>query len=423
MAGVSKWVRAVERGLRGVWRYRVLVPLGAVGGLLLIAVAAWAWIEVPQLYPPYLPATGAPPLTPEVAATRDATRAQSIVTTRASVLAALAGLGALITIFINFRNSELAAHALSTTQETFRITERGHLTDRYTKAIEQLGHKDSIAIRLGGIYALQQLAVDTNRDSDQATVVEVLSAFVRLNLRVAPPAQDSNSTSTESASEPVNRVLLPRADVLAAFSVLAQLPVRTGVPMRAEFTGLDFTDIDLQQARLAGANLSGVTLRGARLTRADISGSNLAGAFLKEAQLGRAKLADSILCETNFVRAFLRNADLTRAQLNNANLGDADLARANLRRSNLTGADLTDVDLTSANLTSADLTGADLRGADLTDAVIVGTNLTGANLSETNFTGANLSDADLSGADLTGATVTEKELAQATGIPHKRHCG
>jgi hypothetical protein len=83
------------------------------------------------------------------------------VTTRASVLAALAGLGALVTITINLRNSntqlhnantalrnaEVAAQTLATTQDTFQNTQRGHLTGRYTAAIEQLGDKDSIAIR------------------------------------------------------------------------------------------------------------------------------------------------------------------------------------------------------------------------------------------------------------------------------------
>src|SRR3954469_24214661 len=114
-------------------------------------------------------------------ATREAARSAAITTTRASILAALAGVGGLVTIAINYRNSSIA-------NETFRISERGHLTDRYAKAIELLGDTNSIAIRLGGIYALQQFASDTRRPEDQNTVVEVLSAFVRLNLATQPAA-------------------------------------------------------------------------------------------------------------------------------------------------------------------------------------------------------------------------------------------
>jgi hypothetical protein len=55
------------------------------------------------------------------------------------------------------------------------VAEQGHITERYTKAIEQLG-SDKLDVRLGGIYALEQIAVDSRRD--HPTVVEVLSAFV-----------------------------------------------------------------------------------------------------------------------------------------------------------------------------------------------------------------------------------------------------
>ena len=50
------------------------------------------------------------------------------------------------------------------------------MTDRYTKAIEQLG-SDKLDVRIGGIYALERIARDSPRD--HPTVMEVLSAFIR----------------------------------------------------------------------------------------------------------------------------------------------------------------------------------------------------------------------------------------------------
>ena len=59
-----------------------------------------------------------------------------------------------------------------------RIIEQGHIMDRYTKAIAQLGKledgKPNIEVRLGGIYALERLASDSPRD--HWTIMEVLSA-------------------------------------------------------------------------------------------------------------------------------------------------------------------------------------------------------------------------------------------------------
>jgi len=37
------------------------------------------------------------------------------------------------------------------------LTEQGQITDRYTKAVEQLG-SDKLDVRIGGIYALERIA-------------------------------------------------------------------------------------------------------------------------------------------------------------------------------------------------------------------------------------------------------------------------
>jgi hypothetical protein len=50
------------------------------------------------------------------------------------------------------------------------------VTERYTRAIEQLG-SDKIDIRLGGIYSLERIATDSTRD--HPTIMEVLTAFIR----------------------------------------------------------------------------------------------------------------------------------------------------------------------------------------------------------------------------------------------------
>jgi hypothetical protein len=63
-------------------------------------------------------------------------------------------------------------------RRTFRLTEQGQVTDRYTRAVEQLG-SEKLDVRIGGIYALERVA----RDSaiDHPTVMEVLTAFIRGN--------------------------------------------------------------------------------------------------------------------------------------------------------------------------------------------------------------------------------------------------
>jgi hypothetical protein len=75
-----------------------------------------------------------------------------------------------------FWNIALTRRQLATAQEQ-------QITDRFSKAVEQLGHEER-AVQIGGIYALERISQDSPRD--YWTIMEVLSAFVR-DRRALPP--------------------------------------------------------------------------------------------------------------------------------------------------------------------------------------------------------------------------------------------
>ena len=56
------------------------------------------------------------------------------------------------------------AFGLIYTARTLKSAQEGQITDRYTKAVEQLA-SPAVDVRLGGIYALQRLAADSSRDN------------------------------------------------------------------------------------------------------------------------------------------------------------------------------------------------------------------------------------------------------------------
>ena len=64
----------------------------------------------------------------------------------------------------------------SVAQNNVRVAQEGYLTEGFARAIEQLGDKE-MAIRLGGIYALEQIAKDSEKDHGR--IMEVLTAYVR----------------------------------------------------------------------------------------------------------------------------------------------------------------------------------------------------------------------------------------------------
>ncbi len=62
--------------------------------------------------------------------------------------------------------------------EDRRLTQERLLTERFSKAVEQLG-KDTTTVRIGAIYALERIARDS--DKDHWTIMEVLTSYVREN--------------------------------------------------------------------------------------------------------------------------------------------------------------------------------------------------------------------------------------------------
>jgi hypothetical protein len=279
---------------------------------------------------------------------------------RTPVVAALAVVGAAaLTAGVTWR-------ATVTTLRGQALTEQSQVTDRYTKAIDQLG-SDKLDVRVGGIYALERITVDSPRDL--GTVMEVLATFIREHSHEQRPVAESPDAHVAEH--------ITRPDVQAVLNVL----------------GRRAASYDLRPIDLTGANLAGADLTGALLVRVDLTGTDLTGADLYGADLSGAR----------FVRADLTHARLSGVRLSGADLTHARLSGVDLYGADLSGADLSGADLTGARLTDADLTHARLSGARLTDAHLTRADLTGADLRSADLIGARLTDAHLSGTDLTGA--------------------
>jgi hypothetical protein len=135
-------------------------------------------------------------------AARDAARGR-LLTFGAGLFAA----GALV---FTARNFTLSRRAVELTLRTVEITEQGQVTDRYTKAIEQLGSR-TVDVAIGGIYALERIARDSPRD--HGTVMEVLASFIREHSREPSPRP------TPGADTPAHTT---RPDVQAACTVIGR---------------------------------------------------------------------------------------------------------------------------------------------------------------------------------------------------------
>jgi len=321
--------RTVRALVRRRWQRILLLLLG------IVAAAALFWLVFDPLTHWATPEKGLEPK--DLADARTATRQL--------LLAFLAGLAAVI--------------GLGFTGRTFFLSRRGQLTDRYGKAITQLG-SDKLTERLGGVYALEHLMLESERDHE--TVIAVLAAFIRERCPIPNATTSVGPIGAEQlphSSQPPFDAARPSTDVLAALTVLGRRP------QRAERNPVDLTGANLIGANLLGLNLTGIDLTRADLTRADLSHASMSG----------TKLARTNLVHANLTEADLRHADLRHADLSHASMSGAKLAHANLVHANLTEADLIGTNLTHAQLIYAELYRTKLYGADLNAATLYGTNL------------------------------------------------
>lgn len=242
----------------------------------------------------------------------------------------------------------------------FRVSQDKQLTERFSKAVEQLG-SDKDEVRLGGIYSLERIA--RNSPADHWTIMEVLTSFVRRK----SPMPDYNPTVQQ---------IYPfiEEDIQAALTVI-------GRRKRDR-------DPDRQCINLRETNLSRAYLERANFQKADLRGSSLQGANLCEADFSSADLSD-----VDFAKAFLDSAIFTGATLTHA--------KFNKHVSGIENFSYRDAKFDKANLWWADFSGANLLGADFQGAKLYKNNFTKADLRfAQNLDVAKLETAILDGAQL-----------------------
>ena len=299
---MGKSVEWARRGLQSINRLALLcaIVIAVLAGLAYCSWLAPTWKEISTI---------------EETGQRVSSQNEVVRTLAQIALGVLVLMGLLFTA----RRVVAAEQTAKAAQRTVEVAQEGQITERFTRAIEQLGN-DNIAMRLGGIYALERIAFDSDKDRSQ--VMEVLTAYVREHSRI------DRQSGGQSSDRPVT------TDIQAILTVLGRLNTDIEEPIRrldlhnTNLRGADFTRARLQWAILTNANLHGAIL----------SGANLLGAILTTTNLQEADLSFANLTGVNFA-----DADLQDATLFNCNLQYAHLGSASLLRTDITNTDLSDV--------------------------------------------------------------------------------
>jgi hypothetical protein len=178
---------------------------------------------------------------------------------RTTLLQGLGGVAVLVGAFFTWRQLQ---HNIQSSREEHDLERQGQITERFTRAIDQLGNdKGQLDVTLGGIYALERIAKDSS--ADRATIAEILTAYVRGHAPWPPrtPGQLPEGTPLDQLPSLQER----GPDIQAAMTVLSRMLPDDRDRPDVRRTGPDLGRTDLRRVELIDAHLEGANLWHAHL--------------------------------------------------------------------------------------------------------------------------------------------------------------
>lgn len=216
---------------------------------------------------------------------------------RVLILQAVAGTAVAIGAWATWRRMRIS-------EDELRATRDGQITDRFTRAVEQLG-SEKVDIRIGAVAALARIAATSPTDRD--AIVTALSAYARSHAPWPPRA------GAEAQTDDLPTLAARAGDVQAVVSALGGMPVSSdGEKVRLSHT--DLRRARMWQLRFDRANFGGANLSGARLGGSSCVGADFGFADLRDVQFANADLSSALLWGADLRGADLSGADLTGAE-------------------------------------------------------------------------------------------------------------
>ncbi len=228
----------------------------------------------------------------------------------------VAAAGAIIGYVIAIARNIISDNQNKIADEQNKISERGQITENMVQAIDQIGtfndKKPNIEVRLGGIYSLERIAQDSNRD--YVKIMNILCAYVR-------------ETALKKSKNPIANV---REDIQAAIDVLGTEIERVNQSENKETFRVNLENCNLSKYRFSERDFNRYN---------DINnGAIFDESLFKEAQFYKTDLSYASFDNSNLTKAYFEGANLKGARFEKANCRDAVFKDANVCGANLSKA-------------------------------------------------------------------------------------
>ncbi len=241
------------------------------------------------------------------------------VQARSSITQALGGLALIVTIAITAfqvnearRSSDSAQQnadknfdlAQQSAARNFALAQRGQVSERFSRAVEQLGATDEnrnpdTAVRTGALFSLMRIGIDSPAHTQPALLV--VATYVRRFKKPAklqPNGCGADYDFTQSQPDIANALRFVLYRIAAKLKDKKEFLGLRGANLNGlALDGLNLSGFDLTRIKFAHASLLRADFRGANLRRANFEHACLIGAKFKGASLEGAQFTGATFTE------------------------------------------------------------------------------------------------------------------------------
>ena len=200
-----------------------------------------------------------------------------------------------------------------------RLTEKGHVQDRFKAAVEHLG-SERAEMKIAAYHELYQLAREGKENSDLRRIIfEILCAHLRQLTNASEYKKNHGKYKPTEGVQTLLDLLFKSEDSKAIFQGLKanlQRVYLVGADLRdAWLCGHDFTGAWMPNAKFSGAQLQNACLTDAKMQMACLENVNLRGTYMQKTILHYANMRNAD------IRGAMCTAELHCAELDGMRAG------------------------------------------------------------------------------------------------------
>lgn len=276
-----------------------------------------------------------------------------------------------------------------------RNAEESLINDRFCRAVQLLGDKNE-SVRIGGLFALERLAIDSPRDL--LAILEILAAYIRGFAKRPSVQEEEIEDEHEFMQEqmgynPREYEHKPTNDVLAALKILGRRYIQKDI---------DAHRPDLRETRLAYIDISNTKgFSNALFAKADLNHVFAIDATLENTVFDNTNIYKGVFTRTNMKGATLWGAVLSNARLDAVDLSGAVLVSTRMKeamvaRCTINGAQASEADFTMARVYDCNVADSIFTRCRFYDSTLMNINFKSCNLEEADFRKATIHNVDFS---------------------------